>query len=79
MSAAAIAAVSCVALTYVVVRFEPFHRTTELPMKFVPLTVSVKADPPAVAEVGLSPVMVGTGLLGLTGFTTLTDCSAMPE
>src|SRR5205823_212291 len=64
MSAAEIAAVSCVAETYVVARSAPFHRTTALVTKFVPVTVSVKAGPPAVAEVGVSPVDVGTGLLG---------------
>ena len=31
----------------------------------VPVTVSVKADPPAIAEEGLMPVVVGTGLSGL--------------
>jgi hypothetical protein len=31
----------------------------------VPLTVRVKAEPPAVAEEGLRLVVVGTGLLGL--------------
>ena len=35
----------------------------ELARKLVPLTVSVKPDPPAMAEVGLLPVVVGTGLL----------------
>jgi hypothetical protein len=64
MSAARIDAVTWVALTYVVVRFEPFHLTTELEMKFVPLTVNVNAEPPAVAEDGLRLVVVGTGLSG---------------
>ncbi len=30
-------------------------------MKFEPVTVSVKADPPAVAELGLKPLTPGTG------------------
>ena len=47
------------------VRFDPFQRTTEPVIKFVPLTVSVNPDPPAVAEVGLKLVVVGTGLSGL--------------
>jgi hypothetical protein len=64
MSAARIDAVTWVALTYVVVRFVPFHLTTELEMKLVPFTVSVKADPPAVAELGLRLVVVGRGLSG---------------
>ena len=63
MSAALIEAVSCVELTYVVLRSEPFHLTTDPEVKFVPLTVSVNADPPAVTEEGFRPVVVGTGLL----------------
>jgi hypothetical protein len=63
MSVAVMAAVSCVAETYVVVRLEPFQRTTEVGTKLLPVTVSVKAGPPAVVEVGLSPLVVGTGLL----------------
>src|SRR2546426_952605 len=54
---------SCVAETYVVARSAPFQRTTELVTRFVPVTVSVKPGPPAVAEVGVNPVEVGTGLL----------------
>ena len=64
MSAARIEAVTCVEETYVVVRPEPFHLTTELEMKLVPLTVKVKAAPPAVADEGLRLVVVGTGLSG---------------
>jgi hypothetical protein len=63
MSVAGIAAVSCEAETYVVVRANPFHRTDELEIKPVPVTVRVKAGPPAVAELGERVVMVGTGLL----------------
>src|SRR5207237_728186 len=63
MSPAAMAAVSCVADTCVVARAAPFQRTTELGTRFVPVTVSVNAGPPATAEDGLSPVAVGTGLL----------------
>ena len=62
MSAAVIAAVNWIADTYVVVRLDPFHCTTEPLMKLLPLTVRVKAEPPAVAEVGLMLVVVGTGL-----------------
>ena len=64
MSAARIDAVTWVALTYVVVRFVPFHLTTEPEMKLVPFTVRVKAAPPAVAELGLRLVVVGRGLSG---------------
>ena len=56
-------AVICVALTNVVVRALPFHRTTEPPTKFEPLTVSVKAALPAAAELGARLVATGTGLL----------------
>ena len=40
----------------------PFHLTTELEMKLVPVTVRVNAEPPAVAELGLKLLSVGTGL-----------------
>jgi hypothetical protein len=63
MSVARIAAVNWVADTKVVVRFDPFHCTTEPLMKPVPVTASVNAGPPAVAETGLRLVVVGTGLL----------------
>src|SRR6266478_6633870 len=46
MSLAGMAAVSWVLLTKVVGRSDPFQRTAELEMKFVPLTIRVKADPP---------------------------------
>ena len=58
MSAAVIAAVSCVALTKVVVRFAPFQRTTEPLTKLLPFTVSVKAAPPAAALFGEREVNV---------------------
>jgi hypothetical protein len=63
MSAAGIAAVTCVLLTNVVARFEPFHCTVELLRRLVPFTVSVKAPPPAIAEDGFKPDIDGTGLL----------------
>jgi len=61
MSLAGIAAVSCVLLTKVVVRSLPFHRTTELDRKFVPLTVRVKPELPAVALEGEMELIAGTG------------------
>ena len=64
MSAARIDAVTWVALTYIVVRFVPFHLTTELLTKLVPFTVRVNAVPPAVADEGLRLVVVGRGLSG---------------
>jgi hypothetical protein len=41
----------------------PLKFTTELPMKLVPLTVSVNAPEPAVALAGTIDVMAGAGLL----------------
>ena len=61
ISAAGTAAVTCVPLTNVVVRFVPFHCTTAPLRKFVPFTVSVKPAPPAVAEAGVRLVIVGVG------------------
>jgi hypothetical protein len=52
MSLAGTAAVNCVALPGVVTNATPFHFTAEVLMKFVPVTVSVKPAPPAVAEEG---------------------------
>ena len=44
-------------LIKVVTRAEPFHCTTELAVKFVPVTVSVNAGPPVVALEGESEVI----------------------
>jgi hypothetical protein len=63
ISAAVIAAVNWVDDTYVVVRLAPFHCTTEPLTKLLPLTVSVKAAPPANADEGLKLVITGTGLV----------------
>jgi hypothetical protein len=52
-------AVSCVAETNVVVTVVPFHFTVEPETKFVPFTVNVNCAPPAVAQVGLSELIVG--------------------
>jgi hypothetical protein len=60
-SLAAMAAVSWVAETKVVVRGLPFHWTTESVMKPVPFTVRVKAAAPTVREVGLRLEIVGAG------------------
>ena len=65
--AAVIAAVTCVALTTVVVAAVPLKLTTEDELKFVPLTVNVKAAPPASALDGESDVIVGTGLFTVNG------------
>ena len=64
MSDAFIAAVSCDALTNVVIRGCPFHSTVETPpTKPLPLTVSVKAAPPTSWLGGLKEVIAGAGLL----------------
>src|SRR5215204_3057056 len=61
-SLARIDAVRCVESTKVVVRAEPFQRTTDEAMKFDPSTASVKALAPAVVCDGRIAVVVGTGL-----------------
>lgn len=63
ISLAGIEAVSCVLLTNVVARLEPFHCTVVLEMNPVPVTVSVKAGPPAMTEEGESAFAWGIGLL----------------
>src|SRR3984893_7581947 len=63
MSAAEMEAVTLVLLENVVVRDDPFQSTTEPETKFDPLTVSVKAGPPAVALLGEIELIAGTGLL----------------
>jgi hypothetical protein len=59
ISEAGMAAVNWVPLITVVVRLEPFHLTVDAAIKFAPLTVKVKAGPPAIAEVGTMPVRAG--------------------
>src|ERR1700745_1001443 len=63
ISAAVIAAVNFVVLTNVVVLAAPLNFTTDVDTKPVPLTVRVKAAPPAVALAGEREVAVGAGLL----------------
>lgn len=63
ISVAVIAAVSCVALTYVVVRELPFHCTTDDGTNPVPVTDSVNVADPAAADDGEIPVIAGVGLL----------------
>jgi hypothetical protein len=58
ISTALIVAVSWVALP-VVVRGAPFQCTTEPLTRLLPVTVSVKAGPPATALLGESAVNVG--------------------
>jgi hypothetical protein len=63
MSLAVICAVSCVLLPNVVALLLPFQRTTEEALKFVPVTVTVNAAPPAAVCVGEIEASVGAGLL----------------
>jgi hypothetical protein len=56
-------AVSWVDETKEVASGEPLKSMIEPATKFVPLTVSVKLDPPAAVDVGEMVAMVGTGLL----------------
>jgi hypothetical protein len=44
-------------------RSDPFHRTMDPPTKLVPFTTRVKAPPPAIAELGAMPVILGVGLV----------------
>jgi len=83
MSAAGTVAVSCVEETNVVVSEVAPQRTVEVETKLVPVTVKVNCGPPAIAQVGLIEVIVGTALLIVNvcafdvpppgaGFTTVT-------
>ena len=57
-------------LTKLVVRAAPFHRTDAPDTKLLPLTVSVKAGPPAVALLGESELSVG---VAATAAVTVND------
>lgn len=59
------AAVTVELETKVVALATPLKFTTEPETKFVPFTVSVKPELPAVVEVGLIEVVVGTGFVML--------------
>jgi hypothetical protein len=63
MSLARIAAVSWALLLNVVLRFEPFTRTTEPGTKLLPVTVNVNPELPAVALAGEILANDGCGLL----------------
>src|SRR5579871_289741 len=73
MSAVAIAACNWVALTNVVVRLDPFHRTTAPLTNPEPFTVSVNAAVPAVALAGDSELIVGTGFAAVIVKLTLLE------
>jgi hypothetical protein len=66
ISEAVTGAVSCVALTYVVVSAVAPQLTVELAVKPVPLTESVKAAPLALAKAGERLLMTGAGLGSVT-------------
>ena len=59
MSEGVISALNCLDEIKVVGWSVPFHRTTEVLTKFVPVTVRVNPGPPAVAEFGLIVMIVG--------------------
>ena len=61
MLAAGMAAVNCVELTKVVAAADPPKFTVGAATTFVPLTVSVKAAPPATVVFGEIVVIVGLG------------------
>ena len=63
ISLAVIVAVSCVLLTKVVARSAPFTWIRDPLTKLLPLTVRVKAAPPAITVLGEMLVSDGTGLL----------------
>lgn len=65
ISAAVIGVCSSVAETNVVVRAVPLNCTTELGIKLLPFTVKVKPCDPANAELGLTDVTEGEGLVGV--------------
>ena len=67
ISAAVMAACKLVLETNVVVRALPFHCTVEEGTKLVPVTVNVKAAPPASAELGFSKAIVGAFTAGVAG------------
>jgi hypothetical protein len=52
---------SCVELTYVVVRINPFHRITEFVPKAPPYAMRVNPEPPPIAELGDIELRMGTG------------------
>src|SRR5215471_151422 len=67
MSAEGIDACNVVEETKVVGRAAPANWTTEVGTKFVPVTVRVKAGPPAARADGLKLETVGSGLLTVRG------------
>lgn len=60
-SVAVIAAVNCVALTYVVARFAPFHCTWDTATKPLPVRVRVNAADPTALDAGRIEATAGMG------------------
>lgn len=69
-------AVTCVALKNVVASGVPFHCTVAPERKLVPVTVSVKAGLPALAEFGASDVMAGRA--GVMGWLKIANATGPP-
>ena len=71
MAEAGMSAVSCLAVTNVVVKFVPFHFTIEPDAKLEPLTVKMNAGPPALVLSGDNSAITGTtpgwGVAGVEG------------
>ena len=84
MRLAGTAAVTCVALTYVVVSGDPFHWTTAPDTKPAPFTARVNAGPPAVPAAGLKLVIESAAIGKVTEFDAAppglnTLMAAVPE
>ena len=47
----------------------PFHRTTDEAVNLLPVTVKVKADPPATADAGEMEVATGAGAINVSTVT----------
>src|SRR5438132_242770 len=77
-SAAGMLAVTCVLLTKVVARGEPFHNTTAPDVKLLPPTVSVNAPLPAGRAYGLKLVTVGGGPVTALAALIRPVCQRMP-
>ena len=59
----------------VVGRSRPFQRKVELLLKFAPVTIKLKPDPPAVDTLGLNESITGAGLAGgVMAKVKLFDC-----